>query len=360
MTIPRFDPRELKVIQEIPSAFPDFPSAPMYDFPVPPKEAYKALLRRHPIWTLTGVESIFFTPSVYPDNVARGFVIEAVPPDRSTYGGKDIFGIEWVYVEQVGGSIVRPGNPFLSSANEWKEKLVWPDIDNWDWEGSARLNESLINGDQILSCWIMNGYFERLISFMDFEGAAVAMIDEEQQDAVKELFEALTDLYIRIVDKYIAHFKAEAFYVHDDWGSQMAPFFSPAVTKELIVPAMRRLTDHIHTRGALVEFHSCGHIEQQVPNMIAAGWDSWSGMAMNDTQGLYEKYGDQIIIGVMPDQFEPGADEETQRKMARDFVNHFCNPQKPCIVNWNASAILTPAYREELYKQSRIRFAECE
>jgi hypothetical protein len=357
MTISRFDPKELKVVREIPPRIPGGPSTPVYDFPAPLKEAYKALLQRHPIWTLTGVESTVFTPSMYPDNVARGFIYEAVPPDRSKFGGKDIFGIEWVYVETVGGSIVRPGNPFLANANEWKEKLVWPDIDSWDWEGSAKLNESLINGDRMLSCWIMNGYFERLISFMDFEGAAVAMIDEEQQDAVKELFEALTDLYIRIVDKFIDHFKAEAFCVHDDWGSQMAPFFSPAVTKELIVPAMRRLTDHIHERGALADFHSCGHIEQQVPNMIEAGWNSWSGMPMNDTQGLYEKYGDKIIIGVIPDKFEPDASEEKQREMARNFADRFCKPEKPCLISAYGAAVLTPAYREELYKQSRIKFA---
>ena len=64
------------------------------------------------------------------------------------------------------------------------------------------------------------------------------------------------------------------------------------------MPAMRRLTDHIHSRGCYADFHSCGHLELQVPNMIAAGWDSWSGMPMNDTQMLYEKYGDQILIGV--------------------------------------------------------------
>jgi hypothetical protein len=358
MAIPRFDPKELEVVRELPSFFPGAPGTPVYNFPVGFKEAYKALYKRHPIWTITGLESGFFCPAVYPDNVARGFVIEAGPPtDPSAYGGKDMFGIEWVFVPQAGGSMVKPGNPFLTNANEWKTKLVWPDVDSWDWAGSAKRNEEYLKGDNLIFHWIMNGYFERLISFMDFEGAAVAMIDEDQQDAVKELFEALTDMYIKVIDKFVEHFHAEAFCVHDDWGSQMAPFFSPAVTRELIVPAMRRLTDHIHKRGCLADFHSCGHIDQQVPNMIEAGWDSWCGMAMNDTQGLYEKYGDKILIGVVPDQFGPDTDEETQRKMAREFVARFCRPEKPCIFNSYGMAVLTPVYREELYKQSRIAYA---
>jgi hypothetical protein len=204
--------------------------------------------------------------------------------------------------------------------------------------------------------WILNGYFERLISFMDFAEAAVAMIDEDQQDAVKELYERLTDLYIKIVDKHIDYYHAEAFYIHDDWGSQMAPFFSPDVAKELLVPAMRRLTDHIHSRGAIAELHSCGHVAQQVPNMIAAGWDTWSGMPMNDTYGLYDKYGDKIIIGVIPEQFDPATTpEEAQREKAREFAAKFCNPKKPCVINMYGAAVLTQPYKEELYKESRIR-----
>jgi hypothetical protein len=356
MSVPKFDPKELKVAGEIPSFFPGAPATPLYDFPVSRVEAYKALMARKPVWQITNVETGMFCPSIYPDNVARGLIIQQKMPDPSTFGGPDIFGIEWEYVPVTGGSIVRPGEPFMKNANEWKTKIKWPDVDAWDWEGSAKENEAFLNNGTVVFHWIMNGYFERLISFMDFAEAAVAMVDEEQQDAVKELYERLTDLYIKIVDKHVEYYHAEAFCVHDDWGSQMAPFLSPAVTRELLVPAMRRLTDHIHSRGAIADLHSCGHIEQQVPNMIAAGWDSWSGMPMNDTQGLYEKYGDKIVLGVVPDQFDPmSATEEEQRAAARQFAAKFCNPEKPCLVNMYGAAVLTPAYREELYKESRIR-----
>jgi hypothetical protein len=355
MSIPKFDPKELTVT-EIPSPFPGWPPTRLFQYPATRKEGYRALMERKPLWQITNVETKIFTPGIYPDNVARGFVFQQNFLDPSKYGGPDIFGIEWEYVAVTGGSIVRPGKPFMSDANEWKTRLKWPDVDAWDWEGSAKENEAYLNDGTMVMHWIMNGYFERLISFMDFEEAAVAMIDEDQQDAVKELYERLTDLYIKIVDKHVDYYHAEAFTVHDDWGSQMAPFFSPEVTAELIVPAMRRLTDHIHKRGAIADLHSCGHIEQQVPNMIAAGWDSWSGMAMNDTQGLYERYGDRIVLGVVPDQFDPAnTPEDQQRAAAREFVKKFCNPRKPCLLNMYGAAVLTPAYQDELYKESRIR-----
>ena len=79
---------------------------------------------------------------------------------------------------------------------------------------------------------------------------------------------------------------------------------------------------------------------------------------MNDTQAIYEQYGDKIVIGVIPEQFDPETtSEEDQRRLAREFAEKFCDPQKPSVVNLYGTACLTDAYREELYKQSRIRYS---
>ena len=72
----------------------------------------------------------------------------------------------------------------------------------------------------------------------------------------------------------------------------------------------------------------------------------------------YEKL-DKIIIGVYPDDVAlVNASEEVQRAEARKFAEKFCNPDKPCVINFNSSKVLPVAYREELYKQSRILFAK--
>ena len=163
----------------------------------------------------------------------------------------------------------------------------------------------------------MNGWFERLISFMDFENAVMALIDEDQQDAVKALFDRLSDLYKRLIDKHLEYLPdIDCFCFHDDWGAQKDTFFSPATAAEMIVPAMKKVTDHLHARGLYADLHSCGMIEKQVPNIIAAGWDSWNP-AYEHTQKLYEMYGDKLILGVMPDPIAPDASEEEQRAAAR-------------------------------------------
>lgn len=334
---------------------------PLYDFPVTQREAYLSALKdRKPVWQLTGIEAQLFTPHIIPDNVARAFVFEGVPFDNAHQGGGfDMFGVEWEYVPVAGGSMEKPGQILIEDMNDWPELLKWPDVDAWGWEQSGRENhdylERCLGAVQI---WFQTGWYERLISFMEFENAILALIDEDQEEAILAFFDKLADLYNNIMDHFVHYYpQVASFYMHDDWGSQKETFFAPEIVRKMIVPSMRKVTDHIHGLGRATELHSCGQIVRQIPNMVAAGWDTWSGQMMNDTQKAYELYGDQIMLGVIPDQFDPKTtDEETQRAMARAFAERFCRPDKPCLVNLYSSAILTPAYREELYRESRKRY----
>jgi hypothetical protein len=361
MAVPKFNPDEMKVIREIPSFFPGAPATPVYNTPVSLKEGFIAAMKREPVWQLLGIETTIFIPRINPDNIARAFAFDGegmVMNDQGgvPVGGPDMFGIEWVFVPSAGGSMVKPGNPLMTDANDWKAKVRFPDLNKWNWEESAEKNKAYLNVDTLVQGMILNGFFERLISFMDFENAALSMVDEEQQDAVKDLMMALADLYIDIIDRYKKYYGITYFNIHDDWGSQMAPFFSPAVGAKLIVPAMRKVTDHIHAMGGFADFHCCGHVDACIPNMIAAGWDSWGGMPMNDTQGDYEKYGDKIIIGVIPDEFDPATTSEAdQRAAARKYIDKFCKPGKLATLNMSAFGMLTPAFREEMYRYSRTK-----
>ena len=358
MDIKEFSEDELKIVREI-EAYrrPNWPKIPIYDFPISQREAYTRFMRKEPVWEITGIEMKRFNPAVYIDNIARGYVAEAVPLPKEEWGGRDMFGVEWEYDEENRGSAVVPGVPMFADANDWEEKLVWPDIDSWDWEGSAKQNHAYVSGDNAVIPVIMNGYFERLISFMDFGNAAIALIDDGQQDAVKQLFDKLTDMYIRIVDKFIEHYNADAFLFHDDWGSQNGPLFSMDTAKDVIVPSMKRLTDHIHNRSKIAELHSCGILGPQVQNVVAAGWDTWSPQAVNDTGKIFDEYGDKIIIGVIPEQMPDDAGDEYQRQEAANFVDRYCNPDKLAVVSIYGAEFITPVFREELYRLSRKKFS---
>ena len=51
-----------------------------------------------------------------------------------------MFGVNWIFDEAANGSMVVPGSPILEDANDWKEVIKFPDVDSWDWEGSAKKN----------------------------------------------------------------------------------------------------------------------------------------------------------------------------------------------------------------------------
>ena len=355
MKIP-FNEKELQVVGEIPNFFGG-PGTPIYNYPMDMFELVKKTYVEHdPQWMLAGSETGFFCPSVIPDHVARGFCFEAVPTPREQFGGKDMFGLNWKYIDVAGGSMSE--GCFFDDANDWKEHIKFPNIDEWDWEGSAAMNkEYLASGPKIL--WFLNGcWFERLISFMTFEGAAMALLDDDQIDAVKELIHETTSLYMKIVDKCEQYYNVPGYCIHDDWGSQMAPFFSEEVAREVFLPEMKRFVDHVHSYGKFIELHSCGKCESRCGVFVDAGFDTWTPMAMNDTGKLHEQYGDKIVISVVCNELaDPAsATEEEQRAAARAFAQKYCSPEKAATFSYMYSnpAYLTNAFREELYKASRI------
>ena len=360
MAIP-FDEKELEIVGEVPSFF-GAPN-PIYNYPVSGAEALVSLYRDHkPIWVPMGTESNMLCPAINADNVARAFVFEQNPYDNFSDLGlrKDIFGIEWVYVPQAGGSMVKPGNPTLEDANDWKDVIKFPNLDDWDWEGSREANKEMLNNGNANSVMLLNGaWFERMISWFDFEGAAMALVDDEQIPAVKEMIHATTDLYIQMVDKMVEYYAPlHGVCIHDDWGSQAAPFFSAKAAREIFLPEMKRFVEHVHSKGLYCDLHSCGHVEDRCDVFVEAGFDSWTPMPMNDTVALWEKYGDKMAIGVVnPFTYGPDASEEEQRECARKFAAKFCKPGTMVTLSMYGAPV-SNAFKEELYKQSRIAYAQ--
>lgn len=338
---------ELRIVDEVPGRFGG-PATPLRDTPVSARENMSALMfEKQPFWIPTGRDSSMIGSSIYSDKLGRGM----------GHDNTDAFGIEWEFVPTVGGSIVRPGEPLLKDVREWKDKIHFPDLDSYDWAADAAEHKV----DPRFPCQIslVNGFwFERLISFMDFAPAAMALVDEEQEEAIKELFQATTDFGCKVVDKICEYWpKVDGINIHDDWGAQKAPFFSEEIAYEFFVPFMRQLTGHIHAKGRYATLHSCGHVDTRVQCFIDGGFDSWDPQVMNDIHMLYDRWGDKITLGVWPDRFDPETTpEDKQRELAREFVAQFSQEGKPVILGHYGAWSLTPAFEEEVYIASRKRY----
>ena len=320
------------------------------DTPVTPRANFDALFyEKHPFWMPDIRDAHYVGSTLYNDRLGRGFHKDIV----------DIFGLHWRYVPTAGGSMVEPGTPLMEDANDWRELVKIPDVKSWDWASEGQAAKIDMNYPALFSC--VNGFgFERLISFMDFMGAAMAIIDEDQIDAVKELLDALTDMGCDVIDMLCTYWpKLDLIEIHDDWGSQKAPFFSQDVAYELFVPRMKRLTDRIHSWGRRALLHSCGHNVERVQCYIDGGFDLWAPQTMNDIEYLYDNYGDKIVLCVYPPENDMATrSEEEQRAYARSFAERFCQPGKPSVLGITGVRRVTPAFLDELYIHSRKLYFE--
>lgn len=97
--------------------------APNYNYPITPKENMLRMLRgEKPLWVPNQtLENNALQPLVMDDARARNF------------GGKDWFGIEWVYEPLTKAAMVKPGTRRLEDITDWRS-LEFPDLSAIDWE----------------------------------------------------------------------------------------------------------------------------------------------------------------------------------------------------------------------------------
>ena len=353
MSLIPFDPSEMIAAGKYAPVFSNVPPVTRYNTPVTPRENLRAALGgKMPVWMPRNKDHVTIITRVSPDNYARGLVFDS--PEK--FGGEDMFGIRWKYIPVAGGSMVEPGNPVLLDANDWEEVIKFPDIASWDWEKDAEEKKPLRDGGRVVAPLIVNGLFERLVSFMDFDNALIALIDEDQKNAIHRLFSRLADMYIAMIYKFKSLYNADMLTFHDDWGSQRAQLFSMDTCREMIIPHLERIIAACHANDMYFELHSCGVCERLVPAMIEAGVDYWWPQNCNDIDMLLEMYGGKMLFGVEPDiPMKPDVSREDATSAARRLVMTYGAKyaKKPVV------AIIPPGpdyYMEAIYEESRKLF----
>ncbi len=344
-----FSEQELKVIDTKKGMRGE---SPVFNTPISYRENARSLFwDKKPCFAVTANDMSSINSQLYNEHLSR---------INQPGGNVDDFGVKWTYVEQVGGTITLGGDPKFEDVNDWKKGIKIPDINAWDWEKDAA--EHPADTRFLVNMTPVNGFgFERLISLMDFVNAAIAIVDEDQEDALHELLDALTKLGCGVVDKVCEYWPSvDGFTLHDDWGSQKAPFFSDAVARNIFLPHLKELCDHIHSKGRYVQLHSCGHTEDRIDVLVEAGIDTWQMQTLNDWTKLYKEWGDKMVIQIPVDEFDfDYSDDEQARAGARYYVDNYCEPGKPSMVT-SKVAFTNPAFLEELYAYSRKHYLEQE
>ncbi|MCC3868615.1 uroporphyrinogen decarboxylase family protein [Terrisporobacter mayombei] len=285
-----------------------------FDTPISEKENLLRIANNEmPLWLpVMGGDINFIQPLVMPDALARW------------KGGKDWFGIEWEYEPLTNAAMVKPGTRRLSDITKWKEELVFPDLNDIDWQKDYEENyKDALDPTRATMFAIVNGLFERTADLTSFEDTFCYLLEEEE--ALGEFYDKLADWLIDLfkIAKEVYH--ADIIIFHDDMGTQRSSFFSPSTFEEVMLPPYKKIVDAAHEMGLLVSFHSCGSVENQIENFIKVGFDFWEGQdCCNDKIALLEKYGDKLpqVSAFSPDPEGQLSDEEYEKALI-DRIKEF-------------------------------------
>lgn len=146
-------------------------------------------------------------------------------------------------------------------------------------------------------CYVQTpGFFEHFNKVFGIEGQLMNLA--LYPDELGVLYRRQVDWTIRFADHCI-DMGVDMIHLSDDWGAQKNMMFSPRLWWDLIYPNMKRVVDHVHSRGAFCSLHSDGCVMNVADGIAQLGlnvvhpWQENAGMSY-DT--YLEKYSDRFAI----------------------------------------------------------------
>lgn len=249
-------------------------------------------------------------------------------------GGKDPWGVEYITNAATGFSAIpKTWDYILEDICNWRKVIKNPNLDAVDWKALAQKDNAFmkdvfkIDRNQTLVISNVGGsFFQDLMAFMGFTEGLCAMIEEPEE--VKALFEYMTDYYLKLQHKIIQYYSPEVIYLLDDVASQLNPFISHNMFKELLLPCYKVLTDDAKDHGIPIQLHCCGRIEDFLQDYVDIGVKVWDpGQTLNDIDAIKKKFGRNLAIAggwdwKMPSTW-PIVDESLIRKSVRDAIDRY-------------------------------------
>ena len=330
-----------------------------FSYPISPKENLSLLLKgEKPYWMPRGgfflSEVQNFRPREIPDNYVTRLIFDGGP--RVNYPSCTLrsswFDLDWVYVPEAGGSTVKPGKAKVPDMSRWEEYISMPNLEEIDWESCEKTNKEYLDTDKFNELCMLSGPWERLLSLLDVENAAVALIDEDQKEGVHRFL----DVYCNLLDDFIGRMNQccnlDGVLMHDDWGHQNGPFFSLATAREMLLPYLCRIVESCHSRGLFYEQHSCGKNEMLVDVFLEAKVDVWCPQMINDIPFLLEKCKNERLVIGLPIPIMP---VDMSVNDIRLFAEKWVELYKDYRVI-NAFSVPNPELAIALYEFSRIAY----
>jgi len=183
---------------------------------------------------------------------------------------------------------------------EWealaREKLT-PDPRRIDFEG-YRAQKAHAAAQGRYFCWSGVNVFESIHPVTGHENLLVGMALDP--DWILDMATVYADLQIALMEQLFGREGwPDGIWFYEDMGFKEHPFISPAMYRELILPAHKKTIAFVKAHGCKVIMHSCGFVEPLVPHMIEAGVDCLQVIEVKagmDLLRLHRDFGDRLSL----------------------------------------------------------------
>lgn len=216
----------------------------------------------------------------------------------------DWFGVEWMFVPEAGGPMLKPGTQFMDDITEWEKKVKFPEMKDYDFAGMSAKWLARTDPEKVKQVNIGLGCTERLVALMGgYTDAMLAMAMEPE--ACHDFLMAFAEWDCKVVDELCKYIPLDFVTYHDDWGTERDTFFSEKYMEDIVFEPTKLLFSHIREKGIVLQHHCCGHIERFLPYMAQLGANYTQLQARANNIAAYKaKYGTVLgfEVGIHPEE----------------------------------------------------------
>jgi len=140
--------------------------------------------------------------------------------------------------------------------------------------------------------------FENMHPMCGHENMLIGMA--EDPDWVRDMAMTYAELSISMLEETFAREgKPDGLFVYEDMGFKDRPFMSPAMYREIMFPAHKKMVDFSHGLGLPFIMHSCGFIEPLLPHIVDTGIDALQVIEVKagmDLLRIFRNFGAKIAL----------------------------------------------------------------
>jgi len=210
----------------------------------------------------------------------------------------------------------------------WRDYVKAPPIidDPEAWKEAAEAAAQVDRSKYFVTTFYAPGIFEQCHYLMEITNCL--MYFYEYPDEMHEVIDMITEYELGFAEQVCKYVKPDALFHHDDWGSQISTFLSPAMFEEFFLEPYKKVYGYYKAHGVeVIMHHSDSYAATLMPYMVEMGIDIWQGvMRSNDIAKCIKEYGGKLTFMGGVDSAEvdnPHWTEEIVAQKVREACEEF-------------------------------------